>query len=100
MLSIVESYVNKWLLTISYTKSFIMIVSLSKKFTNCNFHWTINSHPLEMKTKVTHVGIPVVSDMKSDSAIEVAVRKGRAAFHLSLGFSFRDQISLNPITSL
>ena len=38
MLSIVESYVNKWLLTISYTKSFIMIVSLSKKFTNCNFH--------------------------------------------------------------
>ena len=54
MLSIVECYVNKWLLTISNTKSFIMIVSPSKKFTSCNFLWKINSHPLEITTKVTH----------------------------------------------
>ena len=35
----------------------------------------------KLKQKLPHVGIPFVSDMKSDSAIEVAVRKGRAAFH-------------------
>ena len=30
----------------------------------------------------------------------MAIRKSRAAFHSSLCFSFKDQISLNPLTSL
>ena len=71
-----------------------------KKVHKLQFSLEINSHSLEITTKVTHVGIPVVSDMKSDPAIEMAIRKSRAAFHSSLGFSFKDQISLNPLTSL
>ena len=38
--------------------------------------------------------------MKSDYAIENAVRKGRAAFHSALGFSFKEQMLLSPVTSL
>ena len=99
MLLIAERYMNRWLLTINYTKSFIVIVS-NRKITSSVFRWTINSHPLEITSKTTHVGIQISSDMKSDYAIENAVRKGRAAFHSALGFSFKKQMLLSPVTSL
>ena len=38
--------------------------------------------------------------MKSDYAIENAVRKGTAAFHSALGFSLREQMLLSPAISL
>ena len=90
---------NRWLLTINYTKSFIVIVS-NRKITSSVFRWTINSHPLEITSKTSHVGNQISSDMKSDYAIENAVRKGRAAFHSALGFSFEKQMLLSPVTSL
>ena len=76
-----------------------MIVS-NRKITSSVFRWTINSHPLEITSKTTHVGIQISSDMKSDYTIENAVRKGRAAFHSALGFSFKEQMLLSPVTSL
>ena len=99
MIEISQNYVRKWLLQISHSKRFVMVMSASKRNAPQHFTWKIYSQPSEVVT-ARHVGILMSSNLKPDIAITDACQRGRAAFHSTFGFAFKTQISINPSSSL
>ena len=100
MIEIAQNYVKKWLLQISHSKSFVMMMTASKRNAPQHFTWKINSQPLKVVNVARHVGILMSSNLKPDIAIADACQRGRAAFHSTFGFASKTQISINPSSSL
>ena len=65
MIEIAQNYVKKWLLQKSYSKSFVMLMTASKRNASQHFTWKINSQPLKVVKAARHVGILMSSNFKS-----------------------------------
>ena len=87
MIEIAQNYVKKWLSQISHSKSFVMVMTASKRNAPQHFTWKINSQPLEVVNTARHVGILMSSNLKPDIAIADACQRGRAAFNSTFGFA-------------